>query len=357
MNKFNLLTVSILFLFVFSNSVLAKDGDVKICGFIVSINENQVTLNGISYQLESDTEYEDANGNVITVNDFAVGELVELKIRDSKVHELEKEDGSTCEDDDDSDDDDSDDDDKNDNSKGKKKRRKFCGQITDIGSDSITVNNEELEINSETELKSKSGEDLTLSAFSFKDFVKIYIKKGFLLKVQLETTSGCKSFKAKNKNKKKDENASTEKRTLLKLMLRPSEESTVTAKGNVKYFSRAKSGKAKDRLKIRLAIPVPSENPTLENEESASSLQLSAFLQRESENLAVCIFEFDKIEDGVAEYKIDLREKQGNFVAKKGSCDIDPDQPDIQNAVPVLKRGDDITILTDGTTELLSGQF
>ena len=50
---------------VFLQPALAKDDEIRICGIIESIDSTQVTLDGISYPLSSNTEYEDENSNTI----------------------------------------------------------------------------------------------------------------------------------------------------------------------------------------------------------------------------------------------------------------------------------------------------
>lgn len=370
-------------LFLLPTTGFAKDGDIKICGTIQSIDAAQVTLNNISYPLGSGVEYEDTDGSRLSRSDFLVGELVELRIRNGQVDQLEKEDEANCGggsiggsdddnssgSDDDSDDssDDSgkgDDDSSDDSSSGsggsKADRERFCGQITAISDSTLTVGQRELEVTAGTEFESRAGTPLTFSAFAVGDFVKVDIRNGALHEVEFDSSSSCRSQKVADSQKSSSSSSTREtsaRSKVLKTRLSASDGVLTRARGQAKYKSRAKNGKGKDRFQLKVKIPVPSTFPSLSGVDDARSLQLSAFIQRGSETLAVCELEFDEIEDGVAEYKVDLRESSGSVRAKKGSCDVDLSQTGIQNAVPPLLSGDDITVVPADLSSFLEGQF
>lgn len=358
----HLIAIGVVLLFSIVPAV-ASDGEIEICGFIESIDSSQVTLNGVSYPLDEFTEYEDENDNSITVEDFVVGELIELEILNGKVKELEKEDDTYCgdnssdEEEDEEDDDENEDDDEEDNDSSKKKKEKLCGKIAELTSSTITVGNSTYDITSETEFESNSGEDLTLSAFSVGDFVELAIKNGVLHEVEFETSSSCRSKKAKKANRKSDANKSTFKRNRYRTKLLPPTGLTTSAKGFARYMSKAKRGRSKNRFRVKVKIPVPSSIPVLSNEGDAASLQLSVFIKRGTDTLATCLLEFDEVDSGVAEYKIALRERGPKFRAKKGTCDIDLALPGAQNGIPSFNKGDSISIILPDLSTLLEGSL
>ena len=68
------------FALLLPNISFAKDGDIEVTGFISKLSQFSVTLhNNIQYILNNATEYEDMVGNYITLAEFQVGDLVELK--------------------------------------------------------------------------------------------------------------------------------------------------------------------------------------------------------------------------------------------------------------------------------------
>jgi hypothetical protein len=90
--------------------VYAKDGDVELRGPIAAIDSSSISVNGISYAIEPTTEFKDLNDRPITVAEFAVGDFVKIKLRESdgvlKLKEVELEHDAGGGSDDDSDDND-----------------------------------------------------------------------------------------------------------------------------------------------------------------------------------------------------------------------------------------------------------
>ncbi|MCB0328665.1 MAG: hypothetical protein KDD70_03345 [Bdellovibrionales bacterium] len=346
--------------------VLAKDGDIKICGTIQSINSGQVTLNNVSYQLSSSTEYRNENDQRISRQDFSVGELVELRIRDGRVDELEKEDEAGCGGGSGSDDG-SGDDGSGDDSGGKSDRneQEFCGQIEAISDSSITVGGQTYEITSSTEFESKGGTSISSSALSVGDWVKIELRNGILHEVDFESSSGCRSHKIWSKGSGDDRGDDhggdraddSFKRVRLRTKLSSPDDVRTSGRGWTRYESRAKKGKSRDRLSMKVSVVVSNDVPVLFTSTDGSAPQFFAYIQRGTETLAVCEFELDNVARGVAEYKVDLRERSGSFSAKKGYCDVDLSQSGVQNAIPSLTKGDDISVVPMNLETFLVGQL
>ncbi len=352
---------SLLFL---SSPLYAKDGDIEICGVIESIDSSQVTLNGVSYPLENNTEYEDSDGSNISLNDFSVGELIELRIRNGKVDQLEKEDESNCGggfggdssggDDDDDDDDNSDDS----GSGGNENRERVCGKITALTDSTLTVNSQIYTVTQNTEFESKSGDySLTFSAFSLGDFVKLDIRNGSLHEVEpAGSKSTCKSQSIKQSNKQSSNSKSTKKRTRLRTKFAAAQGVETSARGWVKLISKAKNGKSTERFKVKVTIPLPSDQPSLSNLNDASELQLTVYIFRGDSLLAQCYPVLDNSSKSTqAHYKVDLREKKGIFQAKKGSCDVDLAQSGTQGAVPSLLKNDEVIVVLPDLSDFLVG--
>ena len=359
---------SILFvcsLILFTSPLYAKDGDIEICGVIESINSSQVTLNGISYPLENDTEYEDANSSPISLNDFSVGELVQLRIRDGKADRLEKEDESNCGGgfgggssggggDDNGGDDNSDDS----GSGGNENRERVCGMITALTDSTLTVNSQVYTVTQSTEFESKSGDySLTFSAFSVGDYVKLDIRNGALHEVEpAGSKSTCKSQSIKDSNKQSSNSKSTKKRTRLRTKFSAAQGVNTSARGWVKFISKANNGKSTDRFKVKVTIPLPSDHPSLSDLNDASELQLIVYLFRGDVLLGQCYPELDNSSKSAqAHFKVDLREKKGVFQAKKGNCDVDLAQSGTQGAVPSLLKNDEVVVVLPDLSDFLVG--
>ncbi|MCB0336428.1 MAG: hypothetical protein KDD62_08980, partial [Bdellovibrionales bacterium] len=246
-------------------------------------------------------------------------------------------------------------DDKGSDDKGDRSR--VCGQIDAISSSSITVDGQVYAITSGTEFESNSGESLSYLAFSVGDFVKLDIRSGSLHEVEFETSASCRSSKVVSSNQKKDQNSSTLRRTRLKTKLTASAGVSTSARGQAQYIARAKKGKSRDQFKVKVLVPVPSTNPVLTDSGQASLLNLSVYIQRGVDTLAICTLEFDEVENSMAEYKIDLKEHDGSFRAKKGDCDIDPAQSGTQSGIPSFNSGDTIMVVTEDLSGLLEGQL
>lgn len=63
----------------FTNTALAKSGDIIVSGTLEALSTTSVTVNGTQVQLTSSTEYRDKNDHRIHLSDFAVGDLVKVK--------------------------------------------------------------------------------------------------------------------------------------------------------------------------------------------------------------------------------------------------------------------------------------
>ena len=74
--------------------------------------------------------------------------------------------------------------------------------------------------------------------------------------------------------------------------------------------------------------------------------------------VATCTLVFDEIEDrGAAEYKLDLRSKQGALRSKSGFCDLDPVASGAQAGIPAVQSGDVVTLVDGNGSTLLTGAF
>lgn len=340
--------------------------EIRICGFLQAIDSNGVTVNDITYPLTQSTKLKDENDQIITINDFDIGGVVKIEIEDGVVDEVEKESGNSCSSDDNSnsndDDDDGDGDDDDDDNSNSGPKQRICGSIDAITGVDITVKGSTYPFTSSTEFESLSGQNISPEAFAVGDFVKLKLVGGILDEVEFENSASCKAYKQSKKAKKNGFSQTTKTRKDRQRATTVSAE--VSVSGNAIYRTIATSRDGRDprvvsRFVIKTKFLVGEGQPILENSGQAATLSLQAFITRNGAHMAVCTLVFDEINDeGQAEYKVQLREKRGALIEKKGSCNIDPAAPSGIPGLPAIQSGDTVTVYnTVGLVDFITMSF
>lgn len=124
------------------------------------------------------------------------------------------------------------------------------------------------------------------------------------------------------------------------------------AHGKVERQTKTKSSKLSDRVSAKIEIPCPNPNPGLGIADctAAESADVKVVLSRLAVGLqlpvpyATCTLQFDQIEtefdDGdtreQAEFRLDVRSKNGVIEFRRGSCD--------SSQIPDIKSGDSATV-------------
>ena len=337
--------------------------EIRICGYLQTIDPSQVTVNNISYPITGETEFKDENDVVITVSDFIAGELIKVEIEEGVVDEVEKEDGTSCSSDENSGlDDNSEDDNSEDDNNLSGPKTRICGAVDAITSQEITVKGVTYPFTSSTEFESLSGAAISPEAFTVGDYVKLKLISGILDEVEQENDVSCKAYKQSKKAKKRGDENSSKVRQTKNRATTTSALSSVTGKARYRSKARSKEGrdpKVDSRFVINIGVLVGQEQPILQTEEQAAQLSLQAFITRNGSHIAVCTLAFDEVNDlGKAEYKVKLREKRGTLREKKGICSIDPSSPDGVSGLPTVQDGDIVTVYnTDGLVEFIKMSF
>lgn len=355
----------------------AHADEIRICGFLQAINSNGVTVNDITYPLTQSTELKDENDQTITIADFDIGGVVKVEIENGVVDEVEKEAGLSCSSDDNSnsnDDDEGDDDNSNndddgddDNSNGDDNtnsgpKQRICGSIDAITGADITVKGITYPFTSSTEFESLSGQNISPEAFAVGDFVKIKLVGGILDEVEFENSASCKAYKQSKKAKKNGFSQTTKTRKDKQRASTISAEPSVSGKARYRTEATSKLGRdprVTSRFVVNTKILVGEGQPILQSSGQAATLSLQAFITRNGAHMAVCTLVFDEINDeGQAEYKVQLREKRGALIEKKGSCNIDPAAPSGVAGLPAIQSGDIVTVYnTDGLVDIITMSF
>ncbi|MCB0318700.1 MAG: hypothetical protein KDD56_08075 [Bdellovibrionales bacterium] len=252
------------------------------------------------------------------------------------------------------------------------------GNIQQINSEIIEVSNTIFLLSNSTKYEDSNGNHVSLSFFNIGDLVKVRAipSGGDLLatKVELEVhNSGDDSNGGSNDDSNSDKNGNDDNKnsskgnkTLLKSKLNGDETSS---KGKVKKFARLQNNRTRDRIQIKVHVPIPSTIPLLPSRDDVSSLNLMAIFSRADVPYASCTLVFDEVERKssglVAEFKTDIRlrtreGREDRLRVKKGSCDTDITTDDTEQGVPSIELGDTIEIVEiigDSQNSFLSGNF
>ena len=334
--------------------------EIRICGFLQAIDSNGVTVNDITYPLTQSTELKDENDQIITIADFDIGGVVKVEIENGVVDEVEKESGNSCSSDDNNNSNDDNDDDDGDSLTGPKQR--ICGSIDAITGADITIKGITYPFTSSTEFESLSGQNISPEAFAVGDFVKIKLVGGILDEVEFENSASCKAYKQSKKAKKNGFSQTTKTRKDRQRATTISAEPSVSGKANYRTVATSRRGldsRVTSRSGVNTKILVGEGQPILQSSGQAATLSLQAFITRNGAHMAVCTLVFDEINDeGQAEYKVQLREKRGALIEKKGSCNIDPAAPGGVAGLPAIQSGDTVTVYnTDGLVDIITMSF
>lgn len=106
--------------------------------------------------------------------------------------------------------------------------------------------------------------------------------------------------------------------------------------------------KNKHRLVLNLHVPFHNTILPVSSFRNARALDVRATLSRDGAPYAICFLapNRDRNRPFSIEYKVDLelKIKKNRFRSKKGYCDIDLNQADVQRGLPELNRGDSIVV-------------
>jgi len=118
----------------------------------------------------------------------------------------------------------------------------------------------------------------------------------------------------------------------------------------------------RDRFRVNVEIPIPSEGLGIETPDEARSADVRLSLSRGGTPYAECFLQLDdpqEVEDQ-AEYQVDLR-RLGSFLRqRKGACDTDLGTDGIQSGIPDVQERDVATatvVSDDSDIPFLEGTF
>lgn len=132
------------------------------------------------------------------------------------------------------------------------------------------------------------------------------------------------------------------------------------ANGKIKFESKS----SKTEFGAEVKIPVPSAALDVSNTSDANYATMSLVLSDGSgQAYAICDLDFHKIKTDkysgvrVAEYKVEISNRNGYLQEKEGVCDINLNAGGIQAGVPAPQAGDyaEITIDTNGAVVVTGG--
>lgn len=123
--------------------------------------------------------------------------------------------------------------------------------------------------------------------------------------------------------------------------------------GQVSLQRKTKGGAEKD---LRFSVEATIASATIANQTS----ELKLAITRGGVAFANCTLVLDdQSDDGEsaeAEYKLDLRSKNGGAVrAKSGFCDLDPTTVAVETGIPAVQAGDVFTVSDGSNNTLLTG--
>ena len=278
-------TVAVLAMIFAPMVASASDGDIETRGSIEALSDTSVTVSSVTYALNSFTEYEDHNDNSISLSAFALGDFVEVKGLNVGgvlvAREVEFE----------SDVDEPDGDNNNDD-----------GQKND-GSSSSSSGDDDLGDDNRRESGRRHGSKSKLSNDN-----RVRVRGKFSDATGIVTAAHGKSdYRLKGDD---------------------------------------------ERFKVNIDVPIPSSLPNVPDEAGAAALNLLVILTRAGATYATCtpvfsgVEEQDEDEGSVleADYKVDVRNKDGDLRLKKGTCDTDMATPDTQLGVPAVQDGDVVSV-------------
>ncbi len=132
-------------------------------------------------------------------------------------------------------------------------------------------------------------------------------------------------------------------------------------RGDARRRTQNANKDTKDEFKGRIDFPFPGNSLGITTEEAAASADIRLILSRDGIDYAECFLELDEDELGdEAEFKVDIRRRDGRLDEKKGTIDTDLSSPGIQAGLPAVQAGDNVRgVLKDvgGDLVLVEGVF
>lgn len=311
----------------------SEAGEIEVEGEIELLTETEITVRSTVFQLNSGTEYEGENEEVLSREDFAVGDYVEVEGRKVAgilvAREVEKDSPDDSDDDDDSSDSSSDDDDDG-------------SSVDDDDDDSSSADDDDDSFSDDDDNSSDDDDSSSSSAEKSKK-----AKKNSETKGQSSKNSGRK-VKVKSQLK------------LSSLRLQ--------VQRNAKLN---KKDRGKDRLDVNLKVDLPSTLPAIVNEAAAALADLRITFSREGQAFATCAFAFTGRDDSLdatdpvrAHFRVKLKARKkpsGDVLTNKnGLCDIDASSSGDQPGIPEIEKGDTYSVYEVTTTadnEFLAGEL
>lgn len=177
--------------------------------------------------------------------------------------------------------------------------------------------------------------------------------KALVLAICLATTAT--SVYADKKSKHSDHNHhggsySSDRGTKLRAYLNGVDE--YQANGKIKFETKS----SKTEFEAEVKIPVPSAALEISDASDANYATMNLVLSdRNGQAYAMCDLDFHKIKTDkysgrtIAEFKVEISDRNGYLQEKEGICDVDLNASGIQSGVPAPKAGDwaEITIDTN----------
>lgn len=132
-------------------------------------------------------------------------------------------------------------------------------------------------------------------------------------------------------------------------------------RGEARRRTQNDSKGTKDEFKGRIDFPFPGNSLGITTEDAAALADIRLILSRDGSDYAECFLEFDDDELGdEAEFKVDIRRRDGRLEEKKGTIDTDLSLPGVQVGLPAVQAGDTVrAVLKDagGDLMLVEGLF
>lgn len=232
------------------------------------------------------------------------------------------------------------------------------GSIVAISSTSVTVQALTCAITPATKYEDRNGASTTIDQFQVGDFAKLKCRGDSATELELEDeqSGGGNNGGGNNGGGNGFERSRSTRLSAV-------EGVSTQASGRVEYEVK-KEGKKRREFRFRtwVKVPVPSTVPAAADNAQASALTLSLTLSRDGAAYAVCDLVFNHLHKNpnsfrppYAEYRIDIRNKKGGIVSKKGVCDTDLAADGIQAGIPAPKAGDVLVVQDELAGAFLDG--
>ncbi|MBI2839007.1 MAG: hypothetical protein HYX75_11865 [Acidobacteria bacterium] len=132
-------------------------------------------------------------------------------------------------------------------------------------------------------------------------------------------------------------------------------------RGDARRRTQVAGKGSKDEFKGRIDFPFPGNSLGITTADAAASADIRLILGRDGIDYAECFLELDEDElADEAEFKVDIRARDGRLDEKKGTIDTDLSLPGIQAGLPAVQAGDTVrAVLKDagGDLRLVDGLF